>query len=485
MAVTIRISGVDIDRRNGSVRINDRYEQRSTARFIVVDTAGIATYAKGQAVEIFEGLAIPPFIHPLFSGFIDTPRKTRISPKDNGLYWIIDCVDNHYLADKRIAAESYVAQTAGFIVTDLWTNYLAPEGVTLGTIDAGPTIAEMIINYRRVSDALDMLAARSDKIWYINKFKELHFIDRTTVTAPFAIVASDILRYSGPPSELAEAAPQYRNRQYIRGGKDVTVLQTETFTGDGDTVAFPVGYPIAKEPTITLDDGFGPVAQDVGIKGIDTAKDVYWNKGDAIVTFAVAPGIGDIVVVVYYGFFDILVMADLLGEQVARQAVEGGTGIIEAMDDEPSIQDTDDALGVALAKLNYYGVIGKQFQFAINKWGLEPGQLVAVTHTPYGLAGDELLVESVQTTEIAPGELCYEIHAVQGPEMGDWTGFFKSLADMKEEVLERITVGTDSILIILVHQVGNVEISGVVTCDVVACPVPSLTLYPSVTLYPC
>src|SRR5260221_4950134 len=41
------------------------------------------------------------------------------------------CADQHYLADKRIAATSYANQTVGFMVTDLCTNYLAAEGVII------------------------------------------------------------------------------------------------------------------------------------------------------------------------------------------------------------------------------------------------------------------------------------------------------------------------------------------------------------------
>jgi len=482
MATYIRIAGVDIQRLKGSVSVSNTLGGRSTASFVVVDETGVAAYARGQAVEIFTDFPIPPFIHPLFSGFIDYPERQRISPVGNALYWTIQCMDNTYLADKRIAAESYTGQTAGFIVDDLFDKYLAPEGVTIGSIETGPTIAELVVNYSQVSRAFDALAARSDKVWYIDLGKQLWFVDRTTSVAPFAILASDIVRDPGIASRLKEASPFYRNRQYVRAGQNITGLQTETFTGDGVTVAFPLGYPMARVPFVTVT---GRGAQTYGIKGIDTAKDVYWNKGDAIITFDVAPAGASTIVCAYYGLYDIIVQVDSVPEQTARAAVEGGTGIIESLEDFPNIEVKADAMDAAIATLNHYGVIGKQFTFPIRDWGLEPGQMVTVTHAPYDLTADELLVESVTISETAPGELKYTVVAIEGPELGDWTGFFKALADARSEIMERITIGSNQILIILSHDSDIWKWSETVTGTPYACDLPSLTLYPSLTRYPC
>jgi hypothetical protein len=481
MATTIRISGVDIERQKGSLYINDGLERRSTASFVVVDRTGVANYVRGQAVDIFRGLAIPPFIHPLFSGFIDYPKRRRMSPTSTECYWTIKCIDNHYVADKRIAAESYTGQTAAFIVNDLFTKYLQPEGVTLGTVDTGPTIAEMIINYQSVAKALDVLAAKSNFVWSINVGKELNFAERDTEVAPFAIVETDIERETGILSDLAEAAPFYRNRQYIRAGKDITGPQVETRTGDGVAVAFAMGYPLNQVPTITL----GGAPQTVELKGIGVAANWYWAKGDPIITAVVAPGVGVPVQCTYIGEYNIIVRADDLLAQAANKAVEGGTGLVEVMGDEPNINDRNDAFAIAVARLEYYGVIGKQFTFPIRQWGLQPGQIVTVTHTPYGLAADDLLVESVEVSEIAPNELRYMVTAVEGPLMGDWTGFFKMLADIKGEIMERVIVGPDLILILLTTTSETWEWSESITETVYACPLPGLAVFPSLTLYPC
>ena len=480
MSTTVRIAGVDVPRMKNSLSIAKPLDSRVTASFVVVDNPGTGNYLKGQPVDIFTGLAVPPFIHPQFTGFIERATRVRQAPTEAGLYWNIDCIDNHYLADKRIAAESYTAQTAAAIVTALWTKYLSPEGVTLGTIDTGPTIAEMVVNYRSVSDTLDTLANRSNKTWYINVAKQLFFVARNASAAPFAVVARDMLRRPQILSRLTESAPKYRNRQYIRAGRELTAPQIETLAGNGSNVSFTVGYPIASTPTVTV----GGAPQTVGIKGIDEAKNCYWAKNDPIVVFdsGSTPAPAAAVVISYIGFFDILVMADSIAEQLARKAIEGGTGLVEALADEPSINSIDDALDSAQSKLAYYGVTGRQFSFPIDKWGLEPGQLVNVTNAAYGIA-DDLLVESVHISELAPGELMYDIKAIDGPATGDWTGFFKALTN--EALMERITVGKDQVLIILAETREIWKWSESITETVWACPVPSVTLFPLVTLYPC
>ena len=468
MATTIRISGVDIERVKGSLQIFTAIEQRSTASFVVVDRLGTATYIRGQSVEIFTSLAVPPFIYPQFNGFIDAVVTTRISPSSPTLYHAIQYMDAHYLADKRRCAEAYGPQTAGFIANDLYTKYLQPEGVIIGEIQAGPIIPETLLNYSPVSLAYDGLATRANFIWYIDRFKRLFFVVRTTTPAPFAITDVDIVRDEGMASELVKSNPLYRNRQFVRAGRDVTTPQTEDRTGDAETKSFAMGYPLNQEPIITV----GGAPQVEGVKGLDDpAITVFWAKGDPVITFKIAPGVGAAIVVLYIGEYDIMIQVEDAPEIAARKAVEGGTGIVESMEDAPTVNSKQAAFDDGLALLEKYGVIGKQFSFPIRVWGIEPGQMVTVTYAEYGLNAADLLVESVEIAEFAPGELRYTVKAIEGPELGDWTGFFKTLANMKEEVLGRLNVGSDQILIILASVPENWEWSETITEMVYACPI--------------
>lgn len=470
MATQVKIDGTEVVIEKASLIVENRIEERSIANFTIVDTLGTATYYKGQAVLIYD-----PNNVLIFGGVIDNPETVRAAPSGE-LYHPITCADYHYFADKRLVAESYEDKTCGFIVDDIFDKYLDPEGVTIGNIELGATLIEAVFNYVRVTDCYDALAEKAGFIWYIDENKALYFQARDTTAAPWTLTGADIVKGSG---RLSGGNPKYRNRQYIRGGKGTTSIQTETFTGDGVTLAFTVGYPIVKEPVVTV----AAAGQTIGIKGIDTAKQCYWSKGDPVVVFTAAPG-AVAVVIVYYGEYDVLALAESPAEILALQAIEGaGTGYVDDIADEPTLNDTDALLDSGEAKLARFGIPGLRFMFQTVRTGLKPGQLQTVNYPTLGLAGD-MLIESV-TTRVYTGNLIYDVTVIQGPEMGSWAALFKSLADMKQEVIDRLNVGTDQILIILVTEAETWEWTETVTEAPYACPIVDVDLWPELTLYPC
>jgi len=469
----ISIEGAYPEIRKYSRMVELRIEARSIAEFTVVDVEGILSYSKGQAVTINDSVS------RIFGGFIDTVETFAMSPA-GGLFHHIVCVDNHYLADKRLVAEAHLATAAGTIVSSIVTNYLADEGVTEGTIEAGPDIVEAVFNYVRASDVLDALAEKAGKIWYIDEYKKLYFVARTTTAAPWNAETSDITKNS---IRNAGGNPLYRNRQYIRGGRDTTAEQTEDFVGDGSQFAFTVGYPIEKVPTSVKVNAVG---QTIGIKGIDTAKDCYWNKGDATITFTVAPPAAQAVEVIYYGQYPILVLVEDANEIAGRATAEGGgTGYVEEIADEPTLNDKDASIDSGKAKLVRFGVAGKRVPYQVTRTGLRPGQLQTVNYPSIGLNNAELLIESVIVTRVAD-KFFYDVIGIQGPEMGGWSKFYKSLADQKQEVIDSLHIGSDQILIILADFTGNVEVSETISEPVItACEFPAADLYPGATLWPC
>jgi hypothetical protein len=410
---------------------------------------------------------------------VETPKTLRVSGTTR--IHQLSCIGWRYLADKRLVAKSYVSQDVDEIVTDIVTDYLLPEGVTIGSISgAGLTIAEAVFNYAYCSAVLDALAERVGYMWYINHDKELYFGPRTTTPAPFIITAPDILKDT---SSLSSETPQYRNRQYLRGGVDVTSLQSENRTGDGKTASFTMAYPLHEAPTVTVD----AVAKTVGLKGIDTGYDWYWSPQDPVLLAEDVPLAGEAIVIQYYGEYPLMLVVENSLEIAHRASVEGNTGIVEDAT-TLSTARTIDALGDAgLARLARYGVVGRQFRFSTYKHGLEPGQLVRVTHPTYGLTGEAFLIESVEMSEIAKDLFEFAISAVEGPEIGDWTSLFKSMADIKDEIIDRLDVGTASgdILIILKDVDETLQLTESIVKTIYACPVPAVDLFPDGGLYPC
>ena len=480
----VSVSGLIVNVKKDSIDVDSRIEERSTAKFIIEDRLGTKTYQNGQPVEIRDDDG-----NTIFKGIIDSCVQDSISPVGVGLWHVVKCADWHYLADKRIAAESYEDKTAGFIVDDLITNYLAAEGVSTGEVQGGATLGAVIINYIRVSDALDKLAEVSGFIWYINADKELYFVERSTTTAPWNVDTSDadnkVIKGS---TNLSSANPKYRNSQFVLGGQAQTSSQVETQKGDGEKTAFATGFPIAKEPTIEVDTGGGFVTKTVGIKGVETGKDWYWSKGEAIVTQDTGGtplSSTDEIKVTYIGLYEVIVQAQDEDAIADRLAIEGaGTGIVEAVADEPTIDDQDTAIDSALAKIAKFSPDAQVYKFQTERLGLAPGQLTQVTDSKYSLSSVEMLIESVRYRRKKAGYRC-TVQAIVGPEQGSWSKFFKSLADIGQLFAKDIDIGTGTLIIFKQLTADWEWEAEITTIDVFGCDVPANDLYPENTRYPC
>ncbi len=468
------------------------YDNSGTAQNISVAKPSVGWHyfaAKWSASEmalLIDGVKVGSITNPnLPSSFADTVLSIGCrpdSPYDNVNTLIDDLrISSHARTDEEIA-DAY--NSGAPLPIDEWTTYkMGMDGsLTAQTpIAEGPSIKQAVINYRPVTEALEALAEKAGFVWYIDAYKVLHFVERAAYSAPWTASGSDMLRNS---VSVEQANPKYRNRQYIKGGRDITDPQTETRKGDGNTKSFAMGFPIAKVPTVKVNGA----TKTVGIKGVDTGKDWYWSKGDPIIVqdeSAAALTSSDTLEVTYQGEYDIVVISSDYSAIEDRKAVEsGGTGYVEDVADEPDATSRDAAFESANAKLKRYAVIGRRLKFRTKKAGLRPAQLLTVNLPKHELNNAEMLIESV-TTYDENGIIFYDITAVEGPEQGSWSKMFALMATRGLAFVERINIGENEILIVLHTVSESWPWAENVTVDVFACPVPSTTLYPSSTLYPC
>lgn len=432
MAISIKIEGASVVIARGSLTIEKRIEERSTASFIAIDREAAKNYVRGMPVEIYDSA-----LTLIFTGFIDTPRKARLASKLGLLHSII-CVDNHYLADKRLVVNSYQDKTAGYIFEDIFNQYLEPEGVTIGEIQVGSTIGEAIFNYVKVSDVYDAIKELSGTFtWFIDELKKLYFVDRATYAAPWNLDGI-VHRAIKGSVYLSTGNPLYRNWQYIWGGTNITSLQVSNFVGDDETKTFTLGYPLAKVPIVKEDS----VLMTVGIKGIDSGKDYYWTKTDAVIYAEVAPSSGVAIEVQYYGQYPLISMLLDSNAIIARKTIEGGTGIIEDIVREAWHESKESSRQSAQAKLTQYCQDAEKFTYQTHESGLAPGQLQPITYSPFGFDNHEMLIESVSVS--ARGDLIlYDISCITGPLMGSWSKFFSKLLKRQDQ---SIRVGGDLLL---------------------------------------
>lgn len=472
------ISGQKVSVLRNTLNIENSLGERSTCSFQVKDMGGRLQFVKGQPVQVFDDEQAL-----IFAGFIDSAEESYAAPGVK--MHSIACVDNHYLADKRIVARGWENVTAGAIVRDLIDYWLADEGITIGEVQDGPVILEAVANYRPASEVLDSLAEKAGFIWWIDALKRLFFVSRETFTAPWDAEAGAGLK----DVRVESANPYYRNRQYVKGGRDLTDPQTEVRKGDGTATAFVVGFPIAKVPTIEVSRNGAPwVEQTVGIKGVDEGKDWYWNKGSNTITQdmnAEPLGPDDRIRVTYQGEYDIVVLTEDGNAIDQLQALEnGGTGVVEYVEEDMNINSREAAFQLANAKLRQYAVLGRRLRYRTRRRGLRPGQLQRVNLPGHNLRNSEMLIEGVTVRTEGP-LVWYEVSAVEGPGQGSWSRIFRALATRGQAFVERVNIG-ESKTVVLLHSVSESwGWTETVTQKVYACPIPSANLYPRADLYPC
>jgi len=432
--IEITINGADLSGayKPASLSINDELESRGTADFILVDATNTISPAPGQSVDIKLNVGFSSTL--VFSGTIHAiQERWPTMDIDSPFHTLkIKAVDHNSIADRFLVGRTYAAgQLPGDVVKDLRTNYLDAEGVGIGNIEDGSfTLGVVSFNYESVADCLDDLAELIGFIWYIDHHRNLYFQARDTTAASFGYSDSSL-----PIRSLKKERTRqdYRNRQYLRAGRDVqATANTETFTGDGDRRTFTVGLPLGDEPTITLElDGGGAVAQTVGINGVDSGKDWYYQidshsieqeyEDTTILTSS------DTLSVTYKGLIPIIVQADLEDQQDQRADESGGSGIWEAIEDDERIEDAAFALERASGLLNRYGRFPEILSIQTDAGRLRAGQVQNIELDRESIIG-EYLIQSCKARDQGDNTLVYSYKCVDGAMVGGWVAFFKKLA---------------------------------------------------------
>lgn len=436
MSITVSIGGSAVKTMQESLSIDDVIRERSTASFIVLDDSGTESYTQGETVTITDGT------ETIYAGYIEKPVEKYIMGSGSRLH-SIQCKDQHYLADKRVIAKAYENKRTDEIVTDIITSYLADEGITAGTIILGPTLTSCVFNYVSITRALESLAEKSNYIWYIDYDKKLYFMPSTTISAPWEIKSSEIL---GNSISVDRCNTKYRNKQYIKGGKDITDPMAESFKGDGESQTFTVSFPVAKVPTVKVDT----VSKTVGIRGIDSGKEWYWSKGEKEVSqdsSGTALTSSNTLEITYQGEYDIVAVSSDFGEIAVMETLEGSSGVVEYVEDENYITNRDDAIQSANAKLIRYARDSYKVKFRTERSGLKAGQMATVNIPQYNIS-TSMLVESV-TISRADGSTFYDVTIVYGAENESWTKMFAKMATRGETFVVRENITEDEVLITL------------------------------------
>lgn len=405
--------------------MNARLNSRNRASFQLVDTTGAYRPTVGSEVIIADGAT------RYFGGFVDSFSETlTIDGNQTALSYEVECVSYDAIADRRLVAATYenVSQTLSTIVSDVVTNYLTSDGLTTTNVDTGPVISKLKFNYQPASKVFDELANITGYAWWVDESKNLYFKPRSTTVAPFSISSTNARKV-----QVNRTTETYRNKQLIRAGVDLTTSRTENLTGDGTRKSFTLAYPVGVAPTALT---VGGVSKTVGVRGVDTGKDWYYQIGDPVINQddgAAAVGSAVAIAVTYQGQFPILINAQN-DTQISSMATTSATsGVYEAIEDRPNLNDDAGASDVARGLLRRYGAIPRRLTFETDTAGLKPGQLLTATFTPHAVSGS-WLIDSVSASDRNGQSLVWTVEALDGESVGGWEGFFAAIAEAARAV---------------------------------------------------
>lgn len=315
-----------------------------------------------------------------------------------------------------------------------------PQVLDLQTFVASPSIGAGVVipsaKYQRTfcDKNLDDLSKQSDYGWYIDQFKQLFFQDRQTSPAPWILFSNTL----GLPSDieldsnlLVEVASDlYRNRQVLTNVIG-TAAFSDPFVGDGKRTSFTLSYPVAigSIPVIVLD---GQV-QSVGKSGGPTAQWYYTEGSVTIAQDASGTTLSglDTMTIAYTGTFPTEVVLDNTNAQTALAAVEGGSGIVEAVEDVSKLSMTYAAAVVyAQSLLDRYCIEGRTLTVSVYRNGLAVGQILAVIVPEEHLINVRLLITQLDITmQTQPGNTVlyqYVVQATELPNSGSWQKLISS-----------------------------------------------------------
>lgn len=423
MLTAFTIAGHDVLQyvRLPSIEITDELNARNTCRFQLHDRSGQYRPAEGQPVSISWDLTV------IFAGTIDHLVE-RILPGTPALSLDVDCVDFNQLCDRHIVTAEYLNQTLKAVVQGLLANNLAGEGLTLdAAMETGPTLDHIVFPDVTVTQALNSVSELTGYAWYIDYAKVLHVFSREFFAAPFPL--DDLALWRN--LTVSRARDQYRNQQYVIGGQDIANAQAEQFHGDSKQTSFVVALPIALVPTVEEDRGAGFIMKTVGIRSVESGKDWYWNQGETSVSQDDAGtklSSTDTLRVTYQGFFDIKVQGRDQGAIDERAAVEGGTGLYEAVEKAEEITRSVLAIEKSDGLLRRFARIATTIDYETFAPGLRAGQLQPVNLLRHRLVGTYLIVK-VELSEVSATVLRYRVSAVNGEAVGGWVEFFRKLVE--------------------------------------------------------
>ena len=263
------------------------------------------------------------------------------------------------------------------IIDALFTGYLEPEGVTKG-IDTVNIVDDITIEYQEftqdttVIQALDELAKIGNYIWYIDKDKVFYFFRPSEYGVNVLTIDNDSCIRG---VKLKNKIGKYRNKEIMYGGKARNNnFQIERVSGNDVDRQWNLTYQISQIQYVRIIDVNNPDPQpgdtnyfdvgNIGIFGLDDSNDnKVWlfNTHSSLLRLKDQLYDGtplriirsdEIIEISYIGFIPTTIDLTDFAEVSDVQSRLGGTGVVEFVDKDETINDYNALVNTAQSWLD-------------------------------------------------------------------------------------------------------------------------------------
>lgn len=395
-------SGVYIEVNNQDRSGSIEWQSASVENILTrqVDTANFAFKklpGDDFTVEVGDNIKVYDTTDLIFQGIVT--RISRQAYSQALTHISVTAVDYTRELDNKVVARTYENTTINEIIRDMLTRY-APQ-FTMDHVDAPITINFIRFSYQLLSECLQELAEMTGYDWYVDEYKDVHFMLASSETAPFDL-KDDNASYMTQSISFEDDLSQLRNSIYLRGGDEIGLAQTFSEVADGQKTTFPLGYHFYQTPVVTDD----AVAKTVGVIGTDNAAlfDCMWDPKNDFIRFAVVPTTGHTIEVTGQPLNPILLY---LPERTSiAQYGERQFVIIDK-----TITTREGARQRALAEIYKFAQSITSITFTTLRKGLKAGQQMHVNSALFGVEGD-YIVTQVGISMFTPSVYKYEVTLV-------------------------------------------------------------------------
>lgn len=406
-----------------------------TASIRTIDPTGSFLPLVGNQAEIQDDLNGPTV--SVFGGSISEVERIKRNKNLPILETNCSCVGYADRLDRRLAGYyEWNGQTGGQILRDMIANSIGGDinDASPSQIANGPVIDSLVVDYATCRELADEVRNLTQYEYYVLPDGTLSYFSPQSNACPVSITdGSNVTKLT-----TRETREDLCNRVTVKVSSALRDPDTETFTGDGVTQSFNVTYPIAREPQIFV--GSPAVAQTVGIIGVDTGKDWYWQAGSTEIRqedgdTPISGGVS--IEVTYVGTESILVSAVNSASVTERALVEGNSGIYHKLLTLDQKLTRANAQAIADAYVDRFSALSTVLIFETDSLhepeiiNVEPGQILTVSLTGWNAAGT-YLVRSVnlqlRKNDQSPDRWFARVEAISGPVLRNYIDLFRDVS---------------------------------------------------------